>query len=71
MREVGLVTLRFLISENGQVLSGQVEKSSGYKRLDEAALAALSLCKFKPATRNGAPIQDWSTLRYRWKLEDD
>jgi periplasmic protein TonB len=71
LREEGLVTLRLLISENGQVMSGLVDKSSGYKRLDDAALAALSLCKFKPATVDGKPKQDWSTLRYRWELKDD
>lgn len=71
LREEGVVTLRFLISENGQVISGQVDKSSGYKRLDDAALAALSLCKFKPATVDGKPKQDWSALRYRWELKDD
>lgn len=71
LREEGVVTLRFLISENGQVISGQVDKSSGYKRLDDAALAALSLCKFKPATVDGKPRQDWSALRYRWELKDD
>lgn len=71
LREEGVVTLRFLISENGQVVSGVVDKSSGYKRLDDAALAALSLCKFKPATVDGKPRQDWSALRYRWELKDD
>jgi periplasmic protein TonB len=71
LREEGVVTLRFLISENGHVVSGQVDKSSGYKRLDDAALAALSLCKFKPATLDGKPRQDWSALRYRWELKDD
>ena len=71
LREEGVVTLRFLISENGQVVSGTVDKSSGYKRLDDAALAALSLCKFKPATVDGKPRQEWSALRYRWELKDD
>jgi periplasmic protein TonB len=71
LREEGVVTLRFLISENGQVVSGAVDKSSGFKRLDDAALAALSLCKFKPATVDGKPKQDWSALRYRWELKDD
>lgn len=71
LREEGVVTLRFLISENGQVVRGQVDKSSGYKRLDDAALAALSLCKFKAATVDGKPQQDWSALRYRWELKDD
>lgn len=70
MREEGAVTLKFLISENGQVLSGSVEKSSGYKRLDAAALAALSLCKFKPATVDGKPKQEWSALTYRWQIDD-
>lgn len=70
LHEEGVVTLKFLISENGQVLSGAVEKSSGYKRLDDAALAALSLCKFRPATVDGKPKQEWSALRYRWELND-
>lgn len=71
LREEGVVMLRFLIGENGQVLQGQIDQSSGYKRLDDAALAALSLCKFKPATVDGQPKQDWSALRYRWELKDD
>lgn len=69
--ESGVVTLRFLISENGQVLSSHVEKSSGYKRLDEAALAALSLCQFKPATQAGKPVQGWATQSYRWDLDSN
>lgn len=70
LHEEGVVSLKFLISENGQVLSSNVEKSSGYKRLDDAALAALSLCKFRPATVDGKPRQEWSTLRYRWELAE-
>jgi periplasmic protein TonB len=70
LQEEGVVSLRFLISENGQVVSGMVEKSSGYKRLDDAALAALSLCKFKPATVDGKPKQEWSSLRYRWEIKE-
>jgi len=70
LHEEGVVSLKFLISENGQVVSGSVEKSSGYKRLDDAALAALSLCKFKPATVDGKPRQEWSAMRYRWELKD-
>lgn len=68
LQEEGIVSLRFLIGENGQVLSGSIDKSSGYKRLDDAALAALSLCTFKPATVDGKPKQEWSALRYRWEL---
>ncbi len=70
LREEGVVTLKFLIGENGQVLSGSVDKTSGHKRLDDAALAALSLCKFRPATVDGKPKQEWSALRYRWEIND-
>jgi protein TonB len=70
MREEGVVTLKFLISETGQVLDSKVENTSGYKRLDEAARAGLSLCKFKPATLDGKPKQEWSAMRYRWELLD-
>jgi protein TonB len=70
LREEGVVSLKFLISENGQVLSGSVEKTSGYTRLDDAALAALSLCKFRPAMVDGKPRQEWSALKYRWELND-
>lgn len=70
LHEEGVVSLKFLISENGQVLSSNVEKSSGYKRLDDAALAALSLCKFKPATVDGKPRQERAALLYRWQLTD-
>ncbi|MDI9335218.1 MAG: TonB family protein [Cytophagales bacterium] len=71
LREEGVVSLKFLISENGQVVSGSVEKSSGYRRLDDAALAALRLCKFTPAMVDGKPRQEWSALRYRWELKDE
>lgn len=70
LREEGVVGVRLLIDENGRVVSGSVEKSSGYKRLDDAALAGLSLCKFKPATLNGKPFQDWSSLNYRWHIDE-
>jgi protein TonB len=67
--EEGTVQLRFLIGTNGQVIESQVEKSSGFARLDEAARAALSKCQFKPGTLNGAPEQSWASMKYTWRLE--
>ena len=68
--ESGTVGLRFLVGTDGQVLSGSVVESSGYKMLDEAALRALSLCRFKPGTVGGQPVQSWANLKYVWKLEE-
>lgn len=66
--ESGAVTLRFLIDVDGTVLDSRVDVSSGYPRLDEAAVQALSLCQFKPGTVNGAPEKSWARMRYVWKL---
>ncbi len=67
--EEGTVQLRFLIGPEGNVLESQVEKSSGFTRLDEAARTALSRCQFKPGTLNGKPEQSWASMKYTWRLE--
>eukprot|EP01030_Chromulinospumella_sphaerica_P005012 gene5012-4902_t len=37
MEEEGTVSLRFLVGVDGKVVQSEIEKSSGFKRLDEAA----------------------------------
>ena len=69
LEEEGTVALRFLVGPDGKVLQSEVEKSSGFKRLDEAARAGLSKCQFRPATVDGKPEQAWTTIRYVWRLE--
>lgn len=70
LEESGTVVLRFLIGVDGKVISGQIDHSSGYPRLDKAALEALSLCQFKPGTVDGQPVQSSAILKYIWKLQD-
>lgn len=67
--ETGIVLLSFLIDVDGKVLQGKVERSSGHRRLDDAALSGLSLCKFKPATIDGKAERTWSRIEYQWRLE--
>ena len=67
--ETGIVRLTFLIDVDGRVLDSKVERTSGSRRLDEAARAGLSLCKFKPATLNGRPERTWGRIDYVWTLE--
>jgi protein TonB len=69
MEEEGTVSLRFLVGTDGKVIQSEVEKSSGYKRLDEAARAGLSKCQFKPAMVDGKPEQAWASIKYTWRLE--
>jgi protein TonB len=67
--ETGTVTMGFLIAPDGKVVESKVEKSSGSKSLDKAALSALSLCKFKPGSKDGKPDQLWAKVDFVWKLE--
>src|SRR6266480_3004941 len=67
--ERGIVRLSFLIDVDGKVLESKVERSSGYRRLDEAARAALGACKFRPATVDGRPERAWARIDYDWKIQ--
>jgi protein TonB len=51
----GNVVVEVTIDQLGQIVSKTVLQSMGPK-LDEKALAALENWRFRPATRNGAPI---------------
>ncbi|TWI65442.1 protein TonB [Pseudoduganella lurida] len=67
--EQGTVSMSFLVSTGGEVKDSKVEKSSGFKNLDKAAIKSLSACKFKPGTKDGAPAETWTKVDYAWKLD--
>jgi protein TonB len=69
LEEEGTVQLKFLVGADGKVIESAVEKSSGFRRLDEAARAGLSKCQFKPGTVDGKPQQTWASMKYTWRLE--
>jgi protein TonB len=66
--EEGAVSMSFLISADGSVIDSKLDKTSGFKNLDKAAIKSLSACKFKPGTKDGAPAQTWTKVDYVWKL---
>jgi protein TonB len=67
--ESGTVTLALLVGTDGRVAGSRVQSSSGSRELDKAAVAALSMCKFKPATNGGVAEQAWGQIAYVWTLE--
>ncbi|HEY1152139.1 MAG TPA: energy transducer TonB [Pseudoduganella sp.] len=67
--EQGTVSMAFLVSAGGDVKDSKVEKSSGFKNLDKAAVKAISACKFKPGSKDGAPAETWTKVDYAWKLD--
>jgi protein TonB len=66
--EQGTTTMSFLINADGTVADSKLEKSSGSKNLDKAALKGLASCKFKPGSKDGAPAATWTRVDYAWKL---
>ena len=67
--EQGTVSMAFLVTAGGDVKDSKVEKSSGFKNLDKAAVKAISACKFKPGSKDGAPAETWTKVDYAWKLD--
>ncbi len=68
--EEGEVTIAFLVGIDGRVKEAKVEKSSGHRDLDKAAVSQLSSCdKFKVGTENGKPVESWARVAYTWRLE--
>ncbi|HEX7985271.1 MAG TPA: energy transducer TonB [Duganella sp.] len=67
--EQGTVSMSFLVKPDGSVADSKVEKTSGFKNLDKAAIKALSACKFKPGTKDGSPAETWTKVDYAWKLD--
>ena len=65
----GRVTLGFLVDVTGSVVEARIGESSGHMPLDEAARDALKLCKFRPAMKDGKPVQDWAKVEYVWTVK--
>lgn len=65
----GTTLLALLVGADGRVSASRIERSSGSRDLDRAAVNALSLCRFKPATNNGVAEAGWAQLAYVWTLD--
>lgn len=67
----GTVTLRVLVDEEGKSKSLEVNRSSGFAVLDEAALETIKTrCRFKPARYGEKPVERWVEFPVVFKLAD-
>jgi protein TonB len=67
--EQGVSQLELLIGEDGRVRESRLAESSGFFRLDQAALQALSACEFEPERVNGVAREARARIRYVWRLD--
>jgi protein TonB len=59
LREEGIVVLEILIKADGTVGEIRIKDSSGFKRLDDTAVKAVSHWRYQPATQGGKAIDYW------------
>lgn len=67
--ETGVVILRVELNETGRVASAAVKSSSGYSRLDEAALVAVRTWRCTPALRNGQSVSSVALQPFNFILQ--
>lgn len=69
--EAGTVVLDLYILPNGRVGDARVQKSSGFPRLDEAAVReAKRSWRFVPGTEDGKPVAMWHSTKVTFNLTD-
>ncbi len=68
MGEEGTVRVRVLVDENGRPRDVNIAQSSGFSRLDQAAIDAVKRWRFVAATDGTRPISTWTQVAITFKL---
>jgi len=69
--EAGTVTLTAFVKEDGRCTEVKVVKSSGFEKLDEAAVKEVQRnWRFVPGKEDGKPVAMWHTFIVTFKLTD-
>jgi len=67
--EQGKVVVRVLIGVDGTAQQAEIRSSSGYDRLDQAALATVRSWRYTPGRRNGVAEAMWFNVPINFVLE--
>jgi periplasmic protein TonB len=69
--EAGTVVLEIYVLETGRVGEARVKTSSGFPKLDEAAMREVKRSwRLTPGTENGKPVPMWGQFAVTFKLTD-
>jgi protein TonB len=67
LNEAGKVVIRVLIGKDGLALEGSIVQSSGYDRLDQAALRAVLKWRYVPGKVDGQARDMWFDVPIKFK----
>lgn len=70
LNEQGRVIVRVLIGEDGRPQNPQVKVSSGFDRLDRAAIEHVMRCRFVPGKVGGVPQAMWHDAPVNYVLDN-
>jgi protein TonB len=68
--EQGTVMLRVQVMADGSAGTVQVQQSSNFPMLDEAAQSAVKTWRFNPATVDGKPVTEWFRVPITFTLKN-
>ncbi len=69
LNEQGTVLVRVLIGVDGTAQQAEIQQSSSFDRLDQAALATVLKWRYVPGKRGGQPEAMWFTVPIAWVLK--
>ncbi|KYF65975.1 energy transducer TonB [Sorangium cellulosum] len=61
------VAVRFVVTETGEVTNVTIVR--GHPLFNDAVLAAMKACRYKPAISDGRPVSVWRTVPFRFKAK--
>ncbi len=67
--EQGKVVVNVFIGTDGYAQKAEIKTSSGYERLDQAALATVKVWRYAPGKRGGVPEAMWFAVPINFVLE--
>lgn len=69
LNEQGKTTVRVMIAIDGTPQRAEIATSSGFERLDQAAITAVMRWRYVPGKRGGVPEAMWFNVPISWVLE--
>lgn len=70
LREQGKVLLRVMVTTRGEPEAIELEKSSGFERLDQAAMEAVKQWRFVPAKRGDQAVSAWVVVPLNFSVKE-
>jgi protein TonB len=70
LQEQGSAVVKSCLDDKAKLTDAAIQESSGFPKLDEAAVKYAKALRYAPATENGKPVAGCFSFRVRFQLKD-